>query len=324
MILSFIIPLFNCEKYIFRCLEQICSSGVDYYYFEIIVINDGSNDGSDREIQRFKSEYSSCNLIYIVTDNRGASDARNRGIEEAKGEYIWFVDADDLINPSFFSTITKRLKESDEDLICFNHAVLIDGGLKENKEFTEELYLSGVELLNRHTYNYVWNKIFKHSFIANHRFLHGIRNTEDWLFIMTSIVKTNKISCIPEVGYYYNTNNNGSTLRNRTLDNLMKNYADTQLVHETLLRFIHQQNNAAIINILKKTLNNSVISFFYAMFVDKMPKEYVSSVLLKYHTIGLYPPLKTNKKKAELFRKFLSMKSLFLIVLKMRENNKSH
>ena len=80
MILSFVIPLYNCEQYILRCLERISSSDVDKDKYEIVVINDGSKDGSDAETQRFKSKNTSCNLTYIVTENQGASAARNRGI----------------------------------------------------------------------------------------------------------------------------------------------------------------------------------------------------------------------------------------------------
>lgn len=322
MILSFIIPLYNCEQYISRCLEQICSSGVNIKQFEIVVINDGSKDGSDGEIQKFKNKHTSCNLTYIVTENQGASAARNRGIEEAKGDFIWFVDADDLIHPAFFSRIIEKLENCKDDLICFNHATISQNHeTKEFNEFKEEICISGVDYLRRRPYNYVWNKIFRNSSIGEHRFLHGIKNTEDWLFIMTSVVNMQNVVCIPEIGYYYNTSNTGSTLRNRTIDNLKKNYADTQLVHETLLDFIQRQKDAKSITVLKEAINYSVIGFFYAMFVDRIPMNYVSIVINKYKSIGLYPPRKTHRKKAERFRKLLNMRYVFLLTLKLRENH---
>lgn len=321
MILSIVIPLYNCERYILRCLEQICSSGVDSELFEIIVINDGSKDGSDDEIQKFKKKYSSYNLTYIVTENQGASAARNRGIEEAKGDFIWFVDADDLIHPAFFSSIIKRLENCKDDLICFNFARISDKETTEVVGFKKEIHVSGVDYLKRNPYNYVWNKIFRRSAIGENRFLHGIKNTEDWLFIMMSVVNMQNVVCIPEIGYYYNTNNTGSTLRNKTIDNLKNNYADTQLVHETLLDFIHQQKDEKAIHVLKKALNYSVIGFFYAMFVDRMPMYYVSYVINKYKSIGLYPPLKSFSEKAEKFRKFLRLRYVFLLALKIRERH---
>ena len=70
MILSFVIPIYNCEKYINRCVEHICSAHVSYDKFEIVMINDGSKDGSDDEIQKFKTKYTSCNLTYIVTEKK--------------------------------------------------------------------------------------------------------------------------------------------------------------------------------------------------------------------------------------------------------------
>lgn len=321
MILSFIIPLYNCEQYIFRCLEQICSSDVNKDDYEIIVINDGSNDGSDSEIQRFKNKHSSCNLTYIVTENRGASDARNLGIEKAEGDFVWFVDADDLIEPSFFLFLIKHLVQCEDDLICFNHVIVSNHESKQIEEFREEIHLSGIEYLNRHPYNYVWNKVFRRSSIGNHRFLHGIKNTEDWLFIMISIINMHKVTCIPEIGYYYNTSNTSSTLRNRTHENLKKNYNDTQLVHKTLLDFIQQQKDDKATLVLKKALNYNVIGFFYAMFVDRMPANYVSNVINKYKSLGLYPPQKSFSKKAEKFRVFLQLRSVFLLAIKMREHH---
>lgn len=321
MILSFVIPIYNCEKYIHRCVEQICSAQVSYDKYEIVLINDGSKDGSDCEIQKFKNKHTSCNLTYIVTENQGASAARNRGIEEAKGDFIWFVDADDLIHPAFFSRITKRLENCQDDIICFNFARISDNETVEVRGIKEERRVSGVDYLLRNPYNYVWNKIFRRSAISEHRFLHGIKNTEDWLFIMMSVVNMQNVVCLPEIGYYYNTNNTGSTLRNKTIDNLKKNYADTQLVHETLLDFIQRQKDAKSITVLKKALNYSVIGFFYAMFVDRMPMYYVSNVINKYKSMGLYPPQKTFSKKAEKFRKFLRLRFIFLLALKMRERH---
>ena len=318
MILSFIIPLYNCEQYISRCLEQICSSGVDIKLFEIVVINDGSKDGSDGEIQKFRNKYTSCNLTYIVTENQGASAARNRGIEEAKGDFIWFVDADDLIHPAFFLKIIKKLEECHEDLICFNYATISGEETKEINEFKAEISLSGVDYLKRRPYNYVWNKIFRRSSIGNHRFLHGIKNTEDWLFIMTSVVNMQSVTCIPEIGYYYNTNNDGSTLRNRTIDNLKKNYADTQLVHETLKIFIDSLEDEYKRNVLTEALNYSIIGFFYAMFIDKMPYNYVATVIKRYENLKLYPIKRTFHKKANYFRILLNNKFVFLAIERLR------
>ena len=319
MILSFVIPVYNCEKYIYRCLEQICASEVEFDNYEIVVINDGSHDGSDAEIKRFRDKYTTCNINYIVKENQGASAARNRGIEEAKGDFIWFVDADDLINSSFFSTIIKRQKDYHEDLICFNYAIISGDETKETNEFKDEICLSGVDYLSRGPYNYVWNKIFRRSSIGSHRFLHGIKNTEDWLFIMTSVVNMQSVICIPEIGYYYNTNNTGSTLRNRTIDNLKKNYADTQLVHKTLLNYIHQQKDVMAIRVLKKALNYSVIGFFYAMFIDKMPFYYVKNVIKNYESLHLYPAITTSNHKANIFLKLLNIKSVFLVFVYIRQ-----
>lgn len=94
-IISTIIPLYNAEKYIARCLDSILAQDMDAGKLEIIVVDDGSTDGGAAIVDRYATKHSDIRLIKQA--NGGVSSARNRGLKEASGDYVHFVDADDAL-----------------------------------------------------------------------------------------------------------------------------------------------------------------------------------------------------------------------------------
>lgn len=103
MWLSIIIPLYNCEQYIATCLDSLLKQGLDANDYEIIVVNDGCTDNSAGIVQGYCTHHN--NMRLINKPNGGVSSARNRGIDDAKGEYIYFCDADDYILPNGLSIL---------------------------------------------------------------------------------------------------------------------------------------------------------------------------------------------------------------------------
>lgn len=112
--LSFIVPIYNTEQYIDKCLTSlVVQSGISY---EIIIVNDGSTDNSEKICKKYVSSYK--NIHYFKTKNNGLSAARNYGINKASGKYIWFVDSDDFIAQNSLKTISKNLKH---DIVTINY-----------------------------------------------------------------------------------------------------------------------------------------------------------------------------------------------------------
>ncbi len=113
--ISIIIPVYNTEAYLSRCIQSVLNS---YYKdFELILINDGSTDNSLAICQKFAARDS--RIIVIDQDNQGVSVARNRGLEVCKGEWVVFVDSDDYISPDFFKIVAKR-EHTRWDLLIFD------------------------------------------------------------------------------------------------------------------------------------------------------------------------------------------------------------
>jgi len=112
-LVSVIIPVYNCEKYIEKCLDSILKQ--TYNNIEILVINDGSTDNSLERINRYQDIHK--NIHITTTDNRGVSHARNIGIEQSNGEYIVFVDADDTIESEYIMHIVFPIVEGRCDIV---------------------------------------------------------------------------------------------------------------------------------------------------------------------------------------------------------------
>lgn len=116
MLISFIIPLYNCKDYIDICLSSIVNQVVDPDTYEVIVVNDGSVDGGDRIVsQKFEHKYQQIKLIN--QENKGLSSARNRGLQDARGDFVWFIDSDDRIVPNCLKQIIEILKIESPDLL---------------------------------------------------------------------------------------------------------------------------------------------------------------------------------------------------------------
>ena len=113
MLVSLIIPAYNSERYISDAIDSVLKQ--PFKDIEIIIINDGSTDGSGRICQEYAEKYE--NIKYFEQSNNGASSARNKGMEVANGKYIMFLDSDDRWVPNSFDTQMEQLLKGDFDVI---------------------------------------------------------------------------------------------------------------------------------------------------------------------------------------------------------------
>ena len=122
--ISVIVPIYNVEKYIARCIDSILSQ--NYENLELILINDGSTDGVETIINTYLEKYSNT-IKYIKKENTGLSDTRNIGIQNATGEYIMFVDSDDYLEPNLLARLTSYIQQGIE-LIKFKTQKVKENG----------------------------------------------------------------------------------------------------------------------------------------------------------------------------------------------------
>ena len=111
---SIIIPVYNSENYIDRCLNSVLNQ--TYQNFEILVINDGSTDNSQKIIDDYKYKYPE-KIIAIEQENKGVSVTRNESMQRANGKYIMFIDNDDYIEANYVETFLKEAEKEDYDVV---------------------------------------------------------------------------------------------------------------------------------------------------------------------------------------------------------------
>ena len=119
MLLTIILPCYNVEKYIGACLDSIYRQDIHVKEYEVICVDDCSKDSTKEIIRTYQKRYSNITLIEH-TINQTAGGARNSGIEAAKGEYIWFVDPDDMLIDNVLASALKKCQDNQLDILMFN------------------------------------------------------------------------------------------------------------------------------------------------------------------------------------------------------------
>lgn len=312
MTLSFIIPVYNAEQTIIRCVDSIINSGIDKFDYEIVLVNDGSIDNSLEVCEELRKGNN--NIVVCSQTNAGASSARNKGLALSKGKYIWFVDADDFVDTANLVFILDMVKQHGEcEVFGFDY---IQSGQRRH-DFYGKLVEPGVAYLDKNTRLYLWNHIYSRDAIGEIRFLDGTKNIEDWLFNLEVLVNVSSVLHLSVVGYHYCEDNQLSTSRNRSKQHLEKLSQDTFAVHMSLLEFVKGLKSEDKKDVLLSALNFSVIGHFYSLFKFYEPQSVRNAVDI-YKDLGLYPLKKTNNKRANSFRLFANRFYLMYNIMRIK------
>lgn len=199
MKISIVVPVYNVEKYLERCLESCLSQDIPSSEYEIIAVNDGSPDNCGAILERYSAEYD--NIKVVFKENGGLSSARNAGWNVAKGEYIWFVDSDDCIKSNCLKKMLSVLDESNLEAVTFDYRYLDENSnlLQANvRDLFSGMIYTGKSLFKKgwiYPFSAVQFYIFRKSFLdsLNIKFKEGIL-FEDWLF--TVAVYTHLSRCL--------------------------------------------------------------------------------------------------------------------------------
>ena len=197
---SIIIPCYNCEKYIIKTLESAVSQ--DYTNIEIIVINDGSTDNCSSVVKTIKDD----RVHLIEQENQGVSFSRNKGLALAKGEFIVFLDADDLLHPSFLEKRVFSLSKSTA-IACASSVVLVDKSgekIEENKNYFAANKSSQILEFKNEIITCPSSYLFKTESLKKHKikFNKNLQSSADKFFLL-EVLKHGEIELINESPMYY-------------------------------------------------------------------------------------------------------------------------
>ncbi|SKB64121.1 Glycosyl transferase family 2 [Lachnospiraceae bacterium] len=187
-LLSIIIPAYNAEKYLVQCLDSVLLS--DYADIEVVVVNDGSTDNTQGLLSIAEEKDKRIRVIH--QENGGVSKARNNGLKNASGQYIMFLDADDMLTEDALDRILDSIRKEDIDFRAFAYETFYDDGTRKSEYYDfSEKSCSDTRTADRIMYassrwNECWGKIYKRSIIDTHelKFPEGVPIGEDFLFVL--------------------------------------------------------------------------------------------------------------------------------------------
>ena len=309
--LSIIVPVYNSADFLDFCLGSLVNQITDYDY-EVIVVDDGSTDGSYNIIKKYAD---SCKFLkYSCQQNKGAATARNTGLKMSTGEYIGFVDSDDFVSKNFVTIMLQKALTTKADVVKCNYNYFDEQGVFKvsnnhcklilKKDFQEIHELDG----------YVWNSIYKRKIFEKIQFPDGYK-FEDMIVKLCIFNIANSILLIDEPLYYFRKQPN-STSRNQ------KNYENYSVLDQLYLPFelidfhniiINSQNLSSLLDECSSYLwyrtrylsNKEKKAVFYTMcgMLDKY-----DSILKKYSKNDYYKCIiKAVDKKDYILWKFVSI-----------------
>ena len=222
---SFIVPVYNTEKYLDKCLDSLVKQTLKD--FEIIIVNDGSTDNSIQIINKYQEKYS--NIKLINQNNQGLSMARNNGVKKSEGEYLIFIDSDDYVELDLLKQIDKDIEEA--DILRFQ--IYEEDEEYQKKAKVEELSFdivdgkTAIKLITNYKYvEPAWCYVYKKEFYIKNKF--SFKKSvyhEDFGLIPYIIYKADKVKSINYAGYHYITRS-GSIMNSYSYDKTIKKAFD--------------------------------------------------------------------------------------------------
>lgn len=200
-ILSVIVPAYNAEQWVSKCMDSLISASTNDY--EIIAINDGSCDNTQAILESYQNAHPKL-IKAIAQENRGAGETRNYGISIARGKYISFVDCDDAVEPEYFDKMIKRAEETQCD-------ILIEGYKRITKDGAEP-YIPQQSEWSKYLIMAPWSKLFRSSFLRENNIkFTSLALGEDDYFSSVAYSYTDKIEFLDACDYLYLFNEQSMT-----------------------------------------------------------------------------------------------------------------
>ena len=319
-ILSLVIPIFNAENFLAILLDSILLESKNQENIEILLLNDGSTDQSAFIMANYASRYSFIKVFQ--SPNEGVYKTRNFALAHAKGDYIWFLDADDKLLPKAVENIISCIHSLDHvDIITFGYQVEeASGKVIERKPPTENIVTTGLHYLSDNDGRlYLWNNVYKSSFLKqnNLKFLAKSYSLEDSLFNMQTFALAKKVYCFNKVLYFYRYNFN-SISKKKSLANRLKQGESSMNVHLEALDFCNCfPKDSDAYQILKYKLAHSVLGFFFSLLKENYPISYIQKVFKIYKSQRLLPvKRKKNTLKISLFQWCVNAKYPFFFLVR--------
>lgn len=208
LLLSYIIPLYNTEAYIVRCLRSIIAQDLPEGCYEVIVVDDGSTDGGRELVEALAAEHPQVRLLSQT--NAGVSAARNKALDAARGRFVQFVDSDDYLAEGMMQSLLLRAIDESLDVLVFNYnCVDADGNDRphdRDDNYPSTAAMTGVDYLEHHSMTpYVWRFLVRRDYLnqGNWRFDTSLIVCEDGALIARFLLNAPRVAHDGSAPYNY-------------------------------------------------------------------------------------------------------------------------
>ena len=303
--LSILIPAYNVERWLPRCLNSILSQVEDD--IEIVIVDDGSTDTTLQCANEFAEKWN--NIRVYSKHNEGVGAARNYLLDKACGEFICFVDSDDYIAEGALQHILSELNSTIDLLsVSYNGGVFtpFEGSATE---YIQKGYING----------YLWTKIIRRSVIedAHIRFDPQRYSQEDWFFLMQVYPLLGNIKQITLQAYVYCDDNENSVMREAHAEHTRRNVADSRETICNFKRFIDSHRDQSYSRAYEQWMNFSAAGYLYSLFPIDYTMEEIKNDIKIFREKGVYPVGKTGRRKADLFLRLANHEKIYLLLIKL-------
>lgn len=274
MLLSIIIPAYNAEKYIEKCLTSVIS---DNSNIEVIVVNDGSTDKTEEICKKYIE-----NIKYIYIENHGVSYARNLGIKSAKGKWIMFVDADDYLAPDWWQIIEKNI-DIEKDLVFFEKNIDINKKYNDLEIIESILGISSgnIRLFSSCSKLYKKEKLEKNGIMFDEDIING----EDMMFVLNNFLHSSNIKMSNGSFYNYRVHGNSSShnfnekilnSEKKVIMNIERYLSDSNLSSGEIKSIVNQWKSNSLLTLMNRlelSFNYAKAKKYFYMFNDGVYKD---------------------------------------------------
>lgn len=226
LLLTYIVPVYNTERYLLRCLNSILAQGLTGGDYEVLVVDDGSTDGSRDRVADFARLHPQVHLI--IQENAGVSAARNRALDQARGRYVQFVDSDDYLQDGMMARLLQRAVDENLDVLQFNNLSVDPDGVVSPAPADTAVettpVMAGVDFLRGHSLTpYVWRFLVRREFLDAHqwRFNTSLIVCEDGALIAEFMLAAQRMAGSADAPYCY-VNRNDSAMHNPDREHLQR------------------------------------------------------------------------------------------------------
>ena len=290
-LISFIVPVYNAEKSLQRCVDSLLVQGLDNNSFEIVLVNDGSTDRSEMLCLALSDKYS-----YIKTvsqNNAGLSQARNRGVQNSQGDYLCFVDSDDCLVPGGIASLINYC-DGNNDLIRFwcEFVYSISNATVDAGDGSIAFSGSGLDYLRQFGLEtFCWNYLYRRTFLEENRLYYtpGIIG-EDFLYMFDVMMANPRIVSVARRLYQYNINPDSlSTTRSpihsrRWVKDLLGSMTKIASVLESF-----RESDSALYQSCRRGLDNKMMSLFSRCLSAEYSINEFRTILSSCKQAGLLP-----------------------------------